>query len=240
MTSSQSLAELRKELRQKANPAKAMLLQRFFKTGKGEYAEGDRFLGITVSVQRAFAKKYSAVSVSDSFRLLGSPYHEERLIALFLLVRHFEKGDEAMRRRIFESYLKATRFVNNWDLVDSSAYHIVGVYLVDRPRTLLTRLARSRLLWDRRVAIVATLAFIRRNDVVDTFRIASLLLKDKHDLMHKATGWMLREAGKKDPIALRVFLNRHATRMPRTMLRYAIERFSEPERLRYLKKVRTG
>lgn len=229
-----SLSALKKEIRRQANPAKAKFLQRFFRTGKGEYAEGDRFLGIIVPVSRSLARKYSDLALTDILRLLRSLFHEERIIALFLLVARFEKGNDLVRARIVRSYLASTRLVNNWDLVDSSAYQIIGAYLVDKKRTPLYRLARSKLLWERRIAMVATLAFIRRNDLDDTFKIAEMLLVDQHDLIHKAVGWMLREAGKKDPAALRVFLVRHASHMPRTALRYAIEKYSPRERRLFL------
>lgn len=231
-----SLTVLKKEIRRQGDPVKAQFFRRFFRTGKGQYAEGDRFLGITVPVQRALAKKYRTVSVGDALQLLHSSYHEERLIALFLLVRHFQDGDAALQKQIYTAYLKNTAWVNNWDLVDSSAYHIVGPYLRNTDRRPLLRLAKSSLLWNRRIAIVATYDFIRRGDLAETFRIAAMLLDDQHDLMHKAVGWMLREAGKKEPGALRAFLKKYATRMPRTMLRYAIERFSRDERSRWLAK----
>lgn len=234
MKTQHSLSALKKEIRKQANPAKAKFLQRFFRTGKGEYAEGDRFLGITVPVSRSLARKYSDLALTDILRLLRSPFHEERIIALFLLVARFEKGNDTVRTGIVRSYLASTHYVNNWDLVDSSAYQIIGAYLVDKKRTPLYRLARSKLLWERRIAMVATLAFIRRNDLDDTFKIAEILLADRHDLIHKAVGWMLREAGKKDPAALRAFLLRHASHMPRTALRYAIEKYSPRERRLFL------
>lgn len=232
---STSLSALKKEIRSQANPAKAILLGRFFKTGKGGYAEGDRFLGIMVPTQRVLAKKYRDVTVADALRLLRSPYHEERLIALLLLIRHFEQGSPEEQKRIYTAYLQNTRHINNWDLVDLSSHRIVGAYLYQRSRQPLYQLARSQLLWDRRIAIIGTAAFIAGNDLDDTFRIATVLLKDKHDLIHKAVGWMLREAGKKDPEALRAFLQQHAPRMPRTALRYAIEKYSPRERRRFLK-----
>ncbi len=227
-------ATVRRRLRELADPARVAPLQRFFKTGPGEYAEGDRFIGVTLPGLRRVCRECRGAGLDVTGPLLASPIHEERLIALLLLVDAFKRGDTAQRRRIYGVYLSNTPSINNWDLVDCTAPHIVGGWLLGRDRAPLRRLARSPLLWDRRIAILATLAFIKEGDVADTFEIAERLLADREDLIHKATGWMLREAEKKDPAAARAFLDAHAAAMPRTMLRYAIERFPEPERQRYL------
>ncbi len=218
---------VRERLAALANKEKAKVLRGFFKTGPGEYGEGDIFLGVTVPILRKLAKECRETGVTDALRLLRSPIHEERLLALFLLISRFTRGDRAMKSRIYEHYLKNTRFVNNWDLVDLSAPNIVGAHLAERSRLPLYALAGSKVLWERRIAIVATLFFIRANDVSATFKIAAILLDDEHDLIHKAVGWMLREAGKKDMQAEEAFLMRHYRSMPRTMLRYAIERLPE-------------
>jgi len=226
------LGELRNELRARIRPGYAGSLSRFFKTGPGEYGEGDRFLGIRVPDIRAVSKLDDGVS--DISALLHSGWHEERLLALLILVRRFGRGDGATKRAIFDLYLSETRWINNWDLVDQSAYQIVGGWLLDRPRAILRELARSRSLWERRIAIVSTYAFIRAGDLGDTFSLSKKLLGDPEDLMHKACGWMLREAGKRDVAALEDFLEEHGPSMPRTMLRYAIEKFPEKRRKQYL------
>jgi 3-methyladenine DNA glycosylase AlkD len=229
------LAEIRAQLRALANPAIAAHATRFFKTGPGEYGEGDGFLGIRVPVLRRVARERRAASVATMLALLRSPLHEERLLALLLLVAAFRRSDERGRERIYRGYARAIRrHVNNWDLVDTSAPDIVGHFLEHRSREPLYALARSSNLWERRVAILATFWFIRRNDFADTLAIAELLLADEHDLIHKAVGWMLREIGNRDAKAAARFLERHYNRMPRTMLRYAIEKLPEAERRRYL------
>lgn len=225
---------LRTKLRAAADPSSVAILQRFFKTGRGEYAEGDVFLGVRVPALRSICRDCGAVSDRDLVALLRSRIHEERALALLLLVRDFQRADEATRKRIYERYLANTASINNWDLVDASAPAIVGGYLASRSRAPLRRLARSRALWERRIAIVATLHFIRRGELDDTLAIADALLGDDHDLIHKATGWMLREVGKQDAAVLRGYLKTRYHRMPRTMLRYAIERFPEAERRKYL------
>lgn len=229
-----TLASLRREMRAAADPEKARLLSGFFKTGKGQYGEGDVFLGLMVPVSRGLVARYHGLGLGDIERLLASKIHEERLIGLLLLVRRFESGGEAEKKRTFDFYLAHADRANNWDLVDLSAHRIVGAWLLDRPKRLLTTLARSRNLWRRRIAIVATAAFIGAGRFDETFRVADLLMKDGHDLIHKATGWMLREVGKRDKAALVRFLAPRYRTMPRTMLRYAIERFPEEERKRYL------
>jgi 3-methyladenine DNA glycosylase AlkD len=222
------------ELKRLADPAQAAVLRRFFKTGPGEYGEGDRFLGIKVPVIRSVAWRHRGLPQSQVIRLLKSEWHEARLAALVILTLQFEKADESLRQRIHGLYLRHTRCINNWDLVDLSAPNIVGAYLLKQGPAELESLARSESLWERRIAIVATHAFIRRDIVSPTLRLARMLLADEHDLIHKAVGWMLREVGKRDRAALESFLRSHCRRMPRTMLRYAIERLPEESRRAYL------
>jgi 3-methyladenine DNA glycosylase AlkD len=229
-----SIREVKAEIRSFENSSKAKFLQRFFKTGKGEYAEGDIFLGITVPVSRSLAKKFSGLSIDDSFSLLKSKLHEERLIALFIITHHFEKSPNEKQKDIIDKYLAHTKYINNWDLVDSSAYKILGKYLLDKPKDILFKLAKSPMLWERRIAMVSTYAFIKQKESTLTFQLALLLMNDKEDLMHKAVGWMLREAGKHDPIGLEIFLSENYKKMPRTMLRYSIEKFSEKKRKAFL------
>lgn len=228
------LTEIRTEIRKAADTQKAALLGRFFKTGPGEYAEGDRFIGGTVPQLRRIVRMYRTCPLREIEVLIKSRVHEERFIALQLLVDQFGRGDSAQRKKIFACYIRNIRSVNNWDLVDGSAPHIIGAFLLESDRALLYEYAQSNDLWKRRIAIIATFTFIRAGDLRDTLAIATILLHDEHDLIHKAVGWMLREAEKKDPRAIRTFLDAHAATMPRTMLRYAIERFPERERLRYL------
>jgi len=240
-----SLSGVRQALRKYASQDKARILQGFFKTGPGEYGEGDIFIGVKVPETRMVARQFAGLPLADTLRLLHSPVHEERLLALILLIQRYEQAVPEERAHIVAMYLKNTHTINNWDLVDLSAPNIVGDWLQDKDRAILKELARSRNMWDRRIAIVSTHAFIRRKDFADTFRIAHMLLKDEEDLMHKATGWMLREVGKRDLAALENFLleplssgNGTTPRyqaMPRTMLRYAIERFEEDKRQNYLK-----
>jgi 3-methyladenine DNA glycosylase AlkD len=226
---------LRAALRAAADPVRAAASARFFKTGKGEYAEGDVFLGVTVPEQRRLVRAAGAVPLSESLRLLEAGAHEERLVALLTMVHAFEHGDETTRTAIAKAYLAHLRWVDNWDLVDSSAPQILGTWLLSRDRKVLRRLARSKVLWERRVAILATFAFIRAGEVDDALAIAETLLDDPHDLIHKAVGWMLREVGKRvDVDVLRSFLRRHGPGMPRTALRYAIEHLPPAERKRWL------
>ncbi len=229
-----SARDIQKRLREFASEEKARFLQGFFKTGAGQYGEGDRFLGVVVPDVRKVAKEYRDVYLGEITNLLSSPYHEDRLLALLMLAWAYEKGDVAVKKRIYGLYLKSTRFINNWDLVDLSAPNIVGGHLIDKNRKPLHALAKSRDLWKRRIAILATFAFIKRDDFSDVFTISETLLSDDHDLIHKAVGWMLREVGKRNDAVLEGFLKRHYRRMPRTMLRYAIERFPEAKRKRYL------
>jgi 3-methyladenine DNA glycosylase AlkD len=223
------LAALKRELAQAAQGKRAGS-SAWFKTGKGEYGEGDKFIGVRVPAQRTIAAKYHRLGLDAIEKLLRSPIHEHRFTGLLILVAQYERGDESTRRRIFSFYLDHTRCVNNWDLVDVSAPGIVGEHLVLRPRRVLYRLARSPGLWERRIAMVATAAFIDRGDLKDTFAIAARLLADGHDLIHKATGWMLREAGKHSRSQLMKFLKRNYSKIPRTTLRYAIEHLPEAQR----------
>lgn len=225
--------ELSKTLKELANPAYAIHSQRFFKTGKGEYGEGDQFLGVRVPELRKLAKKYSDLSLIEIHKILQSVYHEERLCALLLLVQKFDDGNHE-KSVIYKLYLDNTKYINSWDLVDCSAYKIVGVYLEDKNKSPLYKLARSKDLWERRIAIISTLHFIKNKHYDDTLEIAKKLLNDKEELIHKAVGWMLREVGKQDPKVERSFLLNCYKKMPRMMLRYAIEKFPEPERKKYL------
>jgi 3-methyladenine DNA glycosylase AlkD len=225
---------VRRDIRRVASPARAKINRWFFKTGPGQYGEGDRFLGVTVPALRQLARQYQGLSPNDVIQLLKSPWHEERLLALLILVRQYAYGDDRGRRKIHQLYLRHTRWINNWDLVDVSASQLVGAHLADGDRRLLRRLARSRSLWERRIAMVATYHYIRRSDFADALAVAGLLVDDTHDLIHKAVGWMLREVGKRDRRVEERFLRKHAARMPRTMLRYAVERFPERLRVRYL------
>jgi 3-methyladenine DNA glycosylase AlkD len=230
------LAALQAELDAQADPERAIQVARYFKTGPGEYGAGDVFLGLPVPQQRALANKFRALPPDEVLTLLRSPIHEYRAVALFIWVRQFQCGTPARRQEIFEQYLANVAFVNNWDLVDSSARDIVGGYLFDRDRSLLDELAGTPHLWTQRIAVIATFYFIQRRQFGDTLRLVASLLTHRHDLMHKACGWMLREIGKRDEWVLREFLDEHAARMPRTMLRYAIEKLPERERRGYLVK----
>lgn len=221
-------------LRSLADPERAEHSGRYFKTGYGEYGEGDLFLGIRVPDIRAQVRKCGAVSLEDIQVLLASAFHEERLFALLFLVRKFEKGDEKDKAAIFNLYLKNTRRINNWDLVDSSASQIIGSHLESRDRQILYKLAKSASIWERRIAVISTFRFIANNQFEDALKLARQLLNDKEDLIHKAVGWMLREIGKRDAAVEKAYLQAHYKKMPRTMLRYAIERFPEQVRKKYL------
>jgi 3-methyladenine DNA glycosylase AlkD len=227
-------AVLRRRLMAHADPSSVPILQRFFKTGPGEYGERDVFIGVRTPALRAVCRECAGAPVEAIRTLLRSRVHEERSLALMLLVLAFKSADDDGRRRIYEFYVAHTGFINNWDLVDSSAAQIVGGWLHGRSRAPLRALAASASIWDRRIAIIATANFIKRGEFADTFEIADMLLDDEHDLIHKAVGWMLREVGNRDGAAERRFLKDRYQRMPRTMLRYAIEKFPEPERKRYL------
>lgn len=232
--SAPKLAMLRAELYALADPSDAIHLQRFFKTAPGEYGAGDKFLGLRVPALRRLVRDYRQLNDADALEMLASSWHEERLLALMLLVDGYNRGDDSRRERIHRAYLEHTRYINNWDLVDASAEHIVGPHLEAREIALLERLARSDDIWERRIAIISTFHFIKRNEFAPTLKIARLLLEDYHDLIHKAVGWMLREVGKRDREVEDAFLKKHYRKMPRTMLRYAIERHPETLRKRYL------
>ena len=226
-----------REIKLGANPIKAKSLSRYFKTGKGEYGEGDVFVGLMVPEARKIAVHFGELSLPEVKKLLTLNIHEARLIALLILIYQFQKGDAVLQKRIFDFCLANTRTINNWDLVDHSAPPIIGEYLFTRNRAILFKLARSKNIWERRIAIVATSAFIARGECHDTFGIAEILMKDSHDLIHKATGWMLREVGKRcGEKVLAAFLEKYASVMPRTMLRYSIEHFSKEKRAYFLKR----
>lgn len=231
-----TLAGLQSQVRGLANAETARILQGFFKTGSGQYGEGDVFLGIKTPVLRKLAKSAKGMALPACLTLLGSRFHEERALALLLLMQAFADGDENQRQGIYLAYLENTARINNWDLVDISAPHIVGAFLRERDRSALRTLVQSSSLWERRIAMVASLHFIRRGDFDDTLEMAGQLLGDREDLMHKATGWMLREVGKRNQARLECFLDEHVRAMPRTMLRYAIERFSPELRQSYLRR----
>jgi len=230
----ETATEIRGCLRSLADPSIAEHSQRFFKTGKGEYGEGDRFLGIRVPVIRKQVRKYRSLSIDETMLLLKSPFHEERLFGVLLLVQKFARSDEPEKKEIYDFYLANSSCINNWDLVDSSASQRVGQFLYDKDRRQLFVLAQSNSLWHRRIAIMATFYFIRQDDFTDTLRLAALLLEDKEDLIHKAVGWMLREVGKRDISVAEGFLRKHYKKMERTMLRYAIEKFDSDKRVSYL------
>jgi 3-methyladenine DNA glycosylase AlkD len=226
---------IRKKLRELGDPVRAEKLASFFRTETGGYGEGDRFLSVRVPLIRALVREYRGMPPVDCAVLLRSQWHEERLFALLMMVDSFNRGGEALREEIFGLYMSSTAFVNNWDLVDASAPHLAGAWLLNRDRSPLYALARSEDLWERRIAIVATQYFIRRGDYADTLRIGEMLLHDSHDLIHKAVGWMLREVGDRELPAEEAFLLEHCRTMPRTMLRYAIEKFPEETRQAWLK-----
>lgn len=227
-------SEIQALLRAESNSAIAEHSTRFFKTGPGEYAEGDIFLGIRVPVLRAHVESFSKATLNEILKVLRSKYHEERLFALFVLVFQYGKADVVNKQLIYDAYLKNTQYINNWDLVDSSAYKIIGPHLFDKDRDVLIELAKSSSLWERRIAIMTTLYFIKRKQFSDTLKIATFLIDDSEDLIHKAVGWMLREVGNMDRGAEEVFLKKHYSTMPRTMLRYAIEKFPKVDRQAYL------
>ena len=230
-----SAPDIQRELRQLGSREAASHAQRFFKTGPGQYGEGDLFLGIRVPVLRQTARENSALRLEETCLLLQSAFHEERLLALFILVEKFGRAAEEGRKAIYDLYLKNTPYINNLDLVDCSAEHIVGAYLQDKNRAPLYDLVRAASLWERRIGVMATFHFIKQNDFNDTLKISATLMNDKEDLIHKATGWMLREIGKREIAVLEDFLWLHLRVMPRTMLRYAIEKFPEERRQRFLK-----
>jgi len=227
--------EINNYLRNLADAEIASHSQRFFKTAKGEYGFGDKFLGIRVPVLRKAVKKFKTIPLNTATKLLKSEFHEIRLFALLLLVSRFAKADTNEQEKIYQIYLRNTKYVNNWDLVDSSAHYIIGAYLADKDKSVLYDLLKSNSLWERRIAIMSTFYFIKNNKFDDALHISEKLLYDKEDLIHKAVGWMLREIGNRDLNVETAFLNKHYKTMPRVMLRYAIEKFSKEERQKYLK-----
>jgi 3-methyladenine DNA glycosylase AlkD len=223
------------DLLQLANEQIAEHSQRFFKTGKGEYGEGDIFLGIRVPLLRKLVKKYGGISIAEVRKLLHSKFHEERLLAVLMLVQLFKSADESVQKQVYDLYLENTEFINNWDIVDISASNIVGAHLYEKDKAPLYDLVQSKNLWERRISIISTFYFIRQNEFDDTLKLAKILLNDKEDLIHKAVGWMLREVGKREIEFEEEFLQEHYKIMPRTMLRYAIEKFPETSRKMYLR-----
>ncbi|MGD8306035.1 MAG: DNA alkylation repair protein [Ignavibacteria bacterium] len=231
----QKVNELKKEIRTNASFEHAKTMQWFFKTGKGEYGEGDKFLGLKIPVQRKIARKYTDLNFKDLQNLLNSKIHEERMISLLILVAQYQKAGDELKERIFKFYLKNCRKVNNWDLVDLTAPKIAGAHLFDGDKQILFKFAVSDNLWERRISIISTYTFIKNGEFDTTLKIADILLNDDHDLIHKAVGWMLREIGKLNMQTLEKFLKTRYNKMPRTMLRYAIEKFPEAKRQKYLK-----
>lgn len=225
------IQEIIQKLRKLGNQSRAEVLQRFFKTGKGEYGEGDVFLGIRVPLLRKLSKEYQDITIRGARQLLKSSIHEERLLSLLILVRKYSKGNDSVKKKIYELYLKNTRFINNWDLVDVSAEHIVGAFLMPKDKRPLYRLAQSSFLWERRISVMATFHFIKHKRFSETLKISGILIADQEDLIHKAVGWMLREVGKRHLPTEEKFLKQHYPTMPR----YAIEKFPEPKRQQYLK-----
>ena len=231
---SQLLSAIKKELWSYGSKEKAKVSQRFFKTGPGEYAEGDKFIGVQVPDTRIIARKHASLSDKEILDLLHSPIHEERLLALLILITQFEKADDKGKKKIYQIYLNNTRRINNWDLVDLSAPRIVGAFLRGKDKKPLYKLAKSQIIWERRISIISTFNFIKHREFEEALKISEMLLKDKEDLIHKAVGWMLREAGKRDQRTEEQFLKKHTQQMPRTMLRYALEKFPEKKRRYYL------
>lgn len=230
-----TIRNIQKKLRQLGSEEKANILRRFFKTGPGEYGEGDVFIGVGVPELRKLVKEYPDITIKESMQLLRSLIHEERMLALLILVDKYSTGNETVKKRIYTLYLQHTKFINSWDLVDSSAHHIVGDFLMDKSKEPIYRLATSKNLWERRIAILSTFYFIKHNNYSETLKISKILLTDEHDLIHKAVGWMLREIGNRHMVTQETFLKKHYKCMPRTMLRYAVEKFPEPKRQKYLK-----
>ena len=228
------LEQIKKQLRRSANSIQAKNLQRFFKTGKGEYGFGDVFIGMKVPDIRRVVKKHKDTESPIIEKLIKSEIHEERLCGLLILVLRYELGDEFQQEKMANIYLKHKRHINNWDLIDLTAHKILGHYLIDRPKEILYKLSRSESVWDRRIAILATFYFIKQNKYTNSLKLAKILIEDRHDLIHKAVGWMLREVGNRSPETEEIFLKKYYKKMPRTMLRYAIEKFPEDKRLAYL------
>ncbi|PKM92105.1 MAG: DNA alkylation repair protein [Euryarchaeota archaeon HGW-Euryarchaeota-1] len=234
--SESNLVSLDLKLKKLSNPEKAKQMQRFFKTRKGEYAEGNIFIGVSVPNLRKIAAECKEKFLLDDLQeILNSKIHEKKSVALFVLVETYKKSDETGKEEIFEFYLKNTKNITNWDLVDVSSPKIIGNYLLNKDRKILYKLAKSKDLWERRIAIISTFEFIKSNQFEDTLKLSKILLNDRHDLIHKAVGWMLREVGKRDLKAEEKFLKQHYKQMPRTMFRYAIEKFNKEKKQKYLK-----
>ncbi len=229
-----NLSELKKRVEKESNRKQAAVLQRFFKTGKGDYGEGDIFAGIKIPVQRKIANEFKELCYDDITQLINSKIHEERMIGLLILVNKYENSNEDERDKVYKFYIKNRKGINNWDLVDLSAPKIAGKHLLLKDKDILYKFAHSKNLWERRIAVISTYSFIKEGNYITTFDISDILLNDKHDLIHKAVGWMLREIGKKNQVAEENFLKARYKKMPRTMLRYAIEKFPERKRKKYL------
>ncbi|PIR94396.1 DNA alkylation repair protein [Candidatus Falkowbacteria bacterium CG10_big_fil_rev_8_21_14_0_10_39_11] len=230
-----SVIKVKNELKALKNPEKIAVFDNFFKTGKGQYGEGDEFYGLTAQEIKDVAKKYQDIDLTEVLTLLKDKVHEVRMAALRILVHKYKKGDDKQKKQVFDIYLKNTKYINNWDLIDVTTPDIVGDYLLKRDRAVLYKLARSKSLWEKRISMLATYTFIRNKEFEDTLKIAEILLADDHDLIHKAVGWMLREVGNRDREVEELFLRKYYQKMPRTMLRYAIEKFPESLRQKYLK-----
>jgi 3-methyladenine DNA glycosylase AlkD len=230
-----TIRNIRQKLQQLGSEEKAKVLQRFFKTRPGDYGEGDVFIGVGVPELRKLVKEYPDITIEESVQLLRSSIHEERMFSLLILVGKYLKGSKTVKKRIYELYLQNTNFINSWDLVDGSAHQIVGDFLMDKSKEPVYRLAKSKSLWERRIAILSTFHFIKHDNYSETLKISKILLTDEQDLIHKAVGWMLREIGKRDMVTEEIFLKKYYKRMPRTMLRYAVEKFPESKRQKYLK-----
>jgi len=230
------MTTLKQELQKLKNPEKAKVYLKFFKTKKGEYGEGDTFLGVSVPEQRKIAKKYFDLSLKELQELLSTNIHEYKMCSLFILIDKYRKSDKTEKKKIFDFYLKNTININNWYLVDISAPHIIGDYLLNKDRKILYKLANSKNLWEKRISIISTFTFIKNNQFEDTLKISEILLNDNHDLIHKAVGWMLREVGKRDQKTEETFLEKYHKSMPRTMLRYSIEKFEKNKKKYYLNK----
>jgi 3-methyladenine DNA glycosylase AlkD len=230
------ISKIKKEIQRNSHPDKAKIFLRFFKTGPGQYGEGDKFLGLTMPEQRAIAKKYIDISLNESEKLIQSPYHEHRMTGLIILTYKYLKADEKLKKEIYELYINNYNQINNWDLVDVTAPNIVGSYLLDKNKKILYDFATSNHLWKKRISIISTFTFIKNNQFKDTIKISEILLKDNHDLIHKAVGWMLREMGKRDEKELLNFLDKYHKTMPRTMLRYSLEKLTDEQRKYYMQK----
>ena len=230
-----TIKDIRKKLQQLGSEERAKVFQRFFKTGPGEYGERDVFIGVRVPDLRNLVKEYQNITLKESLQFLRSSIHEERMFALLILVSKYSKGNETVKKRIYELYLQNTKFINSWDLIDGSAQHIVGAFLMDKSKEPLHRLAKSNNLWERRIAILSTFHFIKHDYYSETLKISKILLADEQDLIHKAVGWILREIGKRHISTEEIFLKKYYKSMPRTMLRYAIEKFPESKRKKYLR-----